>query len=176
VGFNPMAPDYPPECARALPTLSNVGHYLVSRSSATRENLRLNSSNPVQATDNYGGGQEAARAMIEALGEAGGKVAILDHQVVESCILRVQGFQEVIEAHNPGSAGGAHHRGGIEAAKVEGSGSPNLAQRGCGKSGAGGAVARGDEADRGLDRGALGDGRARSSEPLLYRRRKAEKD
>src|SRR5882724_3047157 len=29
------------------------------------------------ATDNYGGGKEAARAMIEGLGEPGGKIAVL---------------------------------------------------------------------------------------------------
>lgn len=58
------------------------------------------------ATDNYGGGRQAAQAMIEALGEAGGKVAILDYNVVESCILRTKGFREVIEAHNANGAGG----------------------------------------------------------------------
>ena len=52
------------------------------------------------ATDNYGGGKEAARAMIEALGEAGGKVAILHFKQAESCQLRVKGFREVIDAHN----------------------------------------------------------------------------
>lgn len=52
------------------------------------------------ATDNYGGGKEAAKAMIEALGENGGKIVILDYREVESCILRVRGFKEVIEAHN----------------------------------------------------------------------------
>lgn len=52
------------------------------------------------ATDNLGGGREAARAMIEALGPGGGKIAVLDYPVVESCLLRVQGFREVIAAHN----------------------------------------------------------------------------
>jgi len=52
------------------------------------------------ATDNYGGGKEAGRAMIEALGPQGGKVGILDLKQVESCILRVKGFKEVIDAHN----------------------------------------------------------------------------
>jgi ribose transport system substrate-binding protein len=52
------------------------------------------------ATDNYAGGKQAAEAMIEALGDAGGKIAILDHKPVESCILRVKGFKEVIESHN----------------------------------------------------------------------------
>jgi ribose transport system substrate-binding protein len=41
------------------------------------------------ATDNYSGGKQAAVAMIEALGEVGGKVAILDHKHVESCQQRV---------------------------------------------------------------------------------------
>jgi ribose transport system substrate-binding protein len=58
------------------------------------------------ATDNYGGGKEAAKAMIEALGEAGGKIAILDHKMVESCILRVRGFKEVLAAYNQGRAAG----------------------------------------------------------------------
>jgi ribose transport system substrate-binding protein len=56
------------------------------------------------ATDNYSGGKEAARAMIEALGERGGKIAILDHQLVESCIQRVKGFKEVLDAHNAKAA------------------------------------------------------------------------
>ncbi len=52
------------------------------------------------ATDNYQGGKEAARAMIEALGEAGGEVAIIHFKQAESCRLRVQGFREVIEEYN----------------------------------------------------------------------------
>lgn len=52
------------------------------------------------ATDNYGGGKEAAQAMIEALGEAGGKIAVLHFKQAESCQLRVKGFKEIIEAHN----------------------------------------------------------------------------
>jgi ribose transport system substrate-binding protein len=52
------------------------------------------------ATDNYGGGKEAAKAMIEALGASGGKVAILHLKQAQSCILRVKGFREVIDAHN----------------------------------------------------------------------------
>ena len=55
-------------------------------------------------TDNLGGGKEAARAMIDVLGAAGGKVAVLHFKQAESCRLRVQGFREVIEAHN--EAGG----------------------------------------------------------------------
>lgn len=52
------------------------------------------------ATDNLGGGREAATAMIEALGEAGGTIAVLHLKQVESCQLRVRGFTEVINAHN----------------------------------------------------------------------------
>ncbi len=52
------------------------------------------------ATDNYGGGKEAAQAMIEVLGSSGGKVAILHLKQAQSCILRVKGFREVIDSHN----------------------------------------------------------------------------
>ena len=52
------------------------------------------------ATDNYAGGQQAGEAMIEALGETGGKVLILDKNEVESCQLRVDGFSEVIKKYN----------------------------------------------------------------------------
>src|SRR5579883_2590575 len=55
------------------------------------------------ASDNYEGGKLAAQAMIEALGDTGGKVAILDYRAAESCLLRVAGFKEVIEVHNRGS-------------------------------------------------------------------------
>jgi len=52
------------------------------------------------ATDNVGGGREAGRAMIEMLGTAGGKVAVLHLKQAESCQLRVKGFREAIDAHN----------------------------------------------------------------------------
>lgn len=52
------------------------------------------------ATDNLRGGWQAAEAMIEALGEAGGKVAILHFKQAESCQLRVEGFRSTIEKHN----------------------------------------------------------------------------
>ncbi len=52
------------------------------------------------ATDNLQGGRLAGEAMIEALGEQGGKVVILDFRQAESCIMRVRGFKEVIAAHN----------------------------------------------------------------------------
>lgn len=58
------------------------------------------------ATDNLEGGKQAAKAIIEALGEKGGKVVILDFKEVESCILRVKGFKEVIEAHNKAKPAG----------------------------------------------------------------------
>jgi ribose transport system substrate-binding protein len=58
------------------------------------------------ATDNLGGGREAGKAMIEALGESGGKIVILDFNVVESCQMRVKGFREVIEAYNAKRAKG----------------------------------------------------------------------
>src|SRR5262249_22224027 len=51
------------------------------------------------ATDNYGGGKEAGKAMIEALGAAGGKIVILHFKQAESCRLRVKGFREVIDKH-----------------------------------------------------------------------------
>src|SRR5690348_15257479 len=54
------------------------------------------------ATDNYGGGREAGSAMIEALGDGGGPVAVLHFKQAESCLLRVKGFREVIDAHNAG--------------------------------------------------------------------------
>ena len=57
------------------------------------------------ATDNFGGGKEAGVAMIEALGEAGGPVAVLHFKQAESCQLRVKGFREVIDAHNASGKG-----------------------------------------------------------------------
>ena len=58
------------------------------------------------ATDNFLGGKQAGEAMIEVLGEAGGKVVILDFKQAESCLMRVKGFKEVIAGHNAGAAGG----------------------------------------------------------------------
>lgn len=51
-------------------------------------------------TDNFGGGKLAGEAMIEALGSRGGKVLILHFQQAQSCVLRVDGFKEVIHAYN----------------------------------------------------------------------------
>ncbi|MBI2804524.1 MAG: substrate-binding domain-containing protein [Planctomycetes bacterium] len=58
------------------------------------------------ATDNYQGGKQAGEAMIEALGETGGNVLVLDYQKVESCILRIKGFDEVLAKHNAGRTAG----------------------------------------------------------------------
>ena len=52
------------------------------------------------STDNFGGGKEAGKAMVEALGGKGGKVGVLDLKQVESCILRVKGFKEALAEHN----------------------------------------------------------------------------
>ena len=52
------------------------------------------------ATDNYGGGREAATGMIEAFDGKGGDVAILHFAQAESCQLRVQGFLDGINEHN----------------------------------------------------------------------------
>lgn len=52
------------------------------------------------ATDNFSGGKEAAQGMIEALRGKGGKIGVLDLKGVQSCILRVEGFKEVLAAHN----------------------------------------------------------------------------
>jgi len=59
-------------------------------------------------TNNFQGGQLAAEALIEAIGESGGEVVVLDFPAVESCIERVRGFDEVIGRFNasrpPGEA------------------------------------------------------------------------
>lgn len=58
------------------------------------------------ATDNYQGGKLAGEAMVKLIGQSGGKVAILHFPQVESCQLRVKGFNEVVEAHNASGDGG----------------------------------------------------------------------
>ncbi|HYE30038.1 MAG TPA: substrate-binding domain-containing protein [Methylomirabilota bacterium] len=58
------------------------------------------------ATDNFGGGVQAGLGMIQALAPAGGKVAVIHHKVVESCILRVNGFTQAITNHNQMSPSG----------------------------------------------------------------------
>jgi ribose transport system substrate-binding protein len=57
-------------------------------------------------TDNFQGGELAGKAMIEALGENGGKVLVLDHKIANSCILRVDGFKKAIDAHNKDKSSG----------------------------------------------------------------------
>ena len=52
------------------------------------------------ATDNYAGGKLAGEAMIEAVAGRSGNIAILTHDPAASCIDRVKGFDEVINAHN----------------------------------------------------------------------------
>ena len=54
-------------------------------------------------SDNLQGGKLAGEAMIEALGENGGKVLVVHFPQANSCQLRVQGFKEVINAHNQGN-------------------------------------------------------------------------
>ncbi len=51
------------------------------------------------ATDNYQGGREACKAIIEALGGKG-KVAILDFPMVESVIMRTKGFRAELAEQN----------------------------------------------------------------------------
>ncbi len=43
--------------------------------------------------------------MITALGDAGGKVLVLDFKKANSCVLRVAGFKKVIDAHNKTTTG-----------------------------------------------------------------------
>jgi len=57
-------------------------------------------------TDNFQGGELAGQAMIQALGDEGGKVLVLDLKKANSCVLRVDGFKKVINAHNEGRTSG----------------------------------------------------------------------
>lgn len=52
------------------------------------------------ATDNYQGGKLAGEAMVKLLAESGGQVAVLSFPQVESCQLRVKGFNEIVDEHN----------------------------------------------------------------------------
>lgn len=58
------------------------------------------------ATDNYQGGKLAGEAMVKLIGASGGKVAVLHFPQAESCLLRVKGFSEIVQAHNemPGAS------------------------------------------------------------------------
>tara|TARA_B100000700_G_scaffold72491_1_gene80758 strand:- start:2304 stop:3329 length:1026 start_codon:yes stop_codon:yes gene_type:complete len=51
-------------------------------------------------TDNFQGGELAGAAMVEVLGEEGGEVLALDFKQANSCVLRMNGFKKVIDAHN----------------------------------------------------------------------------
>ena len=64
-----------------------------------------------------------------------------------------------------GSGGRAHPRGGTKAAAVAANRSPDPARGRPGEGGVGGALAGGDHDDGALDRGAPGDGGARTFEP-----------
>ena len=57
-------------------------------------------------TDNKQGGRLAGEAMIEALAEQGGEVLILHFKPANSCVLRVEGFREVVDAYNQGRQDG----------------------------------------------------------------------
>ncbi len=52
------------------------------------------------ATDNLQGGKLAGEAMVKLLGKSGGKVLIIHKPDAQSCLLRVQGFTEIVDAHN----------------------------------------------------------------------------
>jgi ribose transport system substrate-binding protein len=52
------------------------------------------------ALDHRWGGKQVAADLIKVLGESGGKVAVLDSKPAECCRLRMQGFKEVVDAHN----------------------------------------------------------------------------
>ena len=52
------------------------------------------------ATDNLQGGKLAGQAMVKLLGKSGGKVLVIHKPDAQSCLLRVQGFTEIVEAHN----------------------------------------------------------------------------
>lgn len=57
-------------------------------------------------SDNLQGGKLAGGAMVEALGETGGKVLVVHFPQANSCQLRVRGFMEVINSHNQGRESG----------------------------------------------------------------------
>lgn len=57
-------------------------------------------------TDNFQGGRLAGEAMIDALGDSGGEVLILHFKQANSCVLRVEGFKEVVSEHNESTEAG----------------------------------------------------------------------
>ena len=73
-------------------------------------------------TDNYQGGTLAGKAMVEILGDQGGEVLVLDYKQANSCVLRVDGFMEVIDKHN-----GDREEGKIQiVAEVNGGGDEDI--------------------------------------------------
>jgi ribose transport system substrate-binding protein len=68
-------------------------------------------------TDNVQGGRLAAQAMLEALQNQPGKVLILHFAQANSCVERVQGFREVMDAHNT-----EHPDAAVEMVELEGGG------------------------------------------------------
>lgn len=52
------------------------------------------------ATDNLQGGRLAGEAMVKLLGETGGKVLVVHKPDAQSCLDRVAGFTEIVDAHN----------------------------------------------------------------------------
>lgn len=73
-------------------------------------------------TDNYQGGTLAGDAMVEILGDQGGEVLVLDYKQANSCVLRVDGFMEVINKHN-----GDREEGKIQiVAEVNGGGDEDI--------------------------------------------------
>ena len=69
-------------------------------------------------SDNFQGGMLAGESMMQATGDRG-KIAILSHPEVSSCILRVDGFKEHLNKHNSNLkivtelAGQASRKGGF---------------------------------------------------------------
>ncbi|MCA9227720.1 MAG: substrate-binding domain-containing protein [Planctomycetales bacterium] len=76
-------------------------------------------------TDNFQGGKLAGEAMIEALGEAGGDVLILHKKAANSCVLRVDGFRQVIDAYNEGRESGRINL----VAELEGAGDEDISYK-----------------------------------------------
>jgi len=76
-------------------------------------------------TDNLQGGRLAGDAMIEAIGEQGGKILVLHYKQANSCVLRVDGFREVIDKHNKEH----EDRKIVIVAELEGGGSREVANK-----------------------------------------------
>ena len=63
--------------------------------------------------------------MIEAIGEQGGKILVLHYKQANSCVLRVDGFREVIDKHNKEH----EDRKIVIVAELEGGGSREVANK-----------------------------------------------